>query len=94
MKFENTENLTGVSITGDYYDFNNLVDAFHTIIVDEYSEKNSEDVELSIRILGVCYDIRHACQGDREVVLLDNDMDDKKMKYHSIRTTNKNVYYK
>lgn len=94
IKFENTENLTGVSITGDYYDFNNLVDAFHTITVDEYSEKNSEYVEMSIRVLGVCYDIRHAYQGDREVILLDNDMDDEKMKYHSIITTTKNVYYK
>jgi len=94
IKFENTENLAGVSITGDYYDFNNLVDAFHNITVDEYSEKNSEYAEMSIRVLGVCYDIRHAYQGDREVVLLDNEMDDEKMKYHSILTTSKNVYYK
>ena len=94
IKFENTENLTGVSIIGDYYDFNNLVEAFHTITVDEYSGKNSEYVEMSTRILGVCYDIRHAYQGDREIILMDNGMDDEKMKYHSIITTTKNAYYK
>lgn len=94
IKFENTENLTGVCITGDYYDFDNLVDAFHKITVDEYSEKNSQYAEMSLRVLGVCYDIRHAYQGDREVILLDNNMDDEKMKYHPVITTTKNVYYK
>lgn len=94
IKFENTENLTGVSIIGDYYDFKNLIEAFYAITVNEYSEKNREYVEMSIRVLGVCYDIRHAYQGDREVILIDNDMDDEKMKFHSIITTTTNVYYK
>jgi hypothetical protein len=31
IKFENTENLTGVSITGDFDDFYSLVEAFHQI---------------------------------------------------------------
>ncbi|NLJ59148.1 MAG: hypothetical protein GX339_09935 [Tissierellia bacterium] len=94
IKFENTDNLTGVSLIGDYYDFYNLVEAFHTITVDDYSEKNTEYIEMSIRVLGVCYDIRHAYQGDREVVFMDNNMDDDKMKYHSIISSTKNVYYK
>lgn len=94
IKFENTENLTGVSITGDFDDFYSLVEAFHEITVDEYSETSSEYVEMSIRVLGICYDIRHSYQGDREIVLMDNYMDEEKMKYHSIITPNKNVYYK
>ena len=94
IKFENTENLTGVSISGDYYDFERLVDSLHTITVVEYSEKNSDYAEISIRVLGICYDIRHAYQGDREVILMDNNMDDEKMKYHSVITNTKNVYYK
>lgn len=94
IKFENTENLTGVSIIGDYYDLYKLVDAFHAITVDDYSEKNKQYEEMSTRVLSVCYDIRHAYQGDREVILLDNNMDNEKMGYHSIITTTKNVYYK
>lgn len=94
IKFENTENLTGVSLTGDFDDLYNLVEAFHNITVDEYSEKNSGYVEMSTRVLGICYDIRHAYQGDREVVLMENYMDEEKMKYHSIITPKKNLYYK
>lgn len=94
IKLENTENLTGISIVGDYYDLDNLVEAFHTITVDEFSGKNSEYIEMSTRILSICYDIRHAYQGDREVVLMDNNMDEHKMKYHSIITNTTNVYYK
>lgn len=78
IKLENTENLTGISIIGDYYDLDNLVEAFHTITVDEFSGEHSEYVEMSTRILSICYDIRHAYQGDREVVLMDNNMDEYK----------------
>ena len=94
IKLENTEKLTGISIIGDYYDLDNLVEAFHTITVDEFSGENSEYVEMSTRILSICYDIRHAYQGDREVILMDNNMDEYKMKYHSIVTNTKNIYYK
>ncbi len=29
---------------------------------------------MSTRVLGVCYDVRHAYQGDREIELVDNGM--------------------
>ncbi len=94
IKLQNTENLTGVSISGDFYDLDNLVDALHKITIDEFSETNSEYVDMSTRVLGVCYDIRHALQGDREIVLMDNNMDNEKMRYHSTITNTNNVYYK
>ena len=35
LMLENTANLAGISICGDYYDLNSLVDAFHEIAIDE-----------------------------------------------------------
>ncbi|MEW6624392.1 MAG: hypothetical protein AB1420_14925 [Bacillota bacterium] len=91
---KNTENLAGVSISGDFYDLDKLVDAFHTITIDEFAEKHTKHIRISTRVLGLCYDVRHALQGDREVELLDNGLDEEKMKFHSIITPKTNVYYK
>ncbi|MDA8233408.1 MAG: hypothetical protein M0Z31_01105 [Clostridia bacterium] len=89
----NTPNLTGVTISGDFSDLYNLVEAFHEITIDEYSEKHHRYIEISTRVLGLCYDIRHAYQGDRAVELVDNDMTEDKMKWHSIIAPKNNVYY-
>lgn len=88
ITIENTENLVRVCISGDYNDLDKLVDASYTITIDEYSEKNKSHVEISTRVLGLCYDVRHALQGDREVELVDNGMGEDKMKYHSIYCDN------
>jgi len=90
---ENTDNLAGVTICGDYEDLYNLVDAFHTLTISEDDLKYSEYIYMSIRVLGLCYDIRHASQGDREVVLVDNGMTSDCMVWHEMVVPKKNVYY-
>ena len=37
---KNTENLAGVSISGDVYDLDKLVDALYTITIDEFEGTN------------------------------------------------------
>lgn len=93
ISIKNTPNLAGVVISGDFDDFYSLVDAFYEITIDEYSEKHQQFIGVSTRVLGLCYDIRHAYQGDREIELVDNNMTDGKMKWHSIITPKNNVYY-
>lgn len=93
ISIKNTENLTGVTISGDFDDLYNLVEALHEITIHDYSEKHHEYIEISTRVLGLCYDIRHAYQGDREVELVENHMTEDKMKWHSIITPKHNVYY-
>ena len=90
---KNTPNLTGVTISGDFNDLYNLVEAFHEISIDEYSERHQQYIGISTRLLGLCYDIRHAYQGDREVELVANNMNEDKMKWHSLITPLNNVYY-
>lgn len=88
----NTPNNTGVAIYGDQMDFENLYDALHEVVGNE-----GEFVAYSaarIRVLGVCYDIRHALMGDREIEFVDNGMDADRMKWMSTIAPDKNVYLK
>lgn len=93
INIKNTENLAGVTISGDYNDLSSLVEAFYDITIDENSEKYHGYIDISTRVLGLCYDIRHAYQGDREVELTDNNMTEEKMKWHSVIAPKCNVYY-
>jgi hypothetical protein len=69
----NTPNNAGVAIHGDYMDFKRLYNALHEIVGDEYQYPNYEGARL--RVLGDCYDIRHAFMGDRELEFVDNGID-------------------
>ena len=93
IKIENTPNLTGVKISGDFHDMYELVDAFHTIAVYEDSEKHQEYFQMSTRVLGLCYDIRHAYMGHRDVELVDNSCTDELKQWHKIKIPEKNLYY-
>jgi len=89
-----SSHLTGVTIQGDFDDFYDLVDSIHRMVSD-YEEDDDRDFYFGIknRLFGICYDIRHAYQGEREVVLLDNGMNEDTMKWHNLITPEKNVYY-
>ncbi len=93
ISIKNTENLVGVTISGDFDDLYNLVEAFHDITISEYSDKHQDYIEMSTRVLGICYDIRHAYQGDRDIKLVENNMNEETMRWHSIITPQNNVYY-
>ena len=96
IKITTTEHLAGVRLVGDYEDLYQLVEAIHEIVVDEYSEKYekySRYAAASLRVLGVCYDIRHAYQGDRDVVTESNGMTRETMTFHKRIVPEDNVYY-
>ncbi|MGI5822722.1 MAG: DUF6904 family protein [Dethiobacteria bacterium] len=93
ITIKNTPHLTGVTVSGDFNDFYNLVEAFHDITIDEYSEKHQQYFDISTRVLGVCHDIRHAYQGERAIELVDNNLTEDVMKWHSIIASKNNVYY-
>jgi hypothetical protein len=86
----NTPNHVGVTVHGDCLDFNELYDALHDIIGEEDQYTAYEAVR--IRLLGVCYDIRHAIMGDREIEFVDNGMNEDKMKVLAMITPKKNIY--
>lgn len=92
IKVTPTKHLTGVTIQGDYYDFKQIVDSIYNITgVDEdishpyYAVRN--------RLLAICYDIRHASMGNRDVVTKDNGINTEIMKWHNMIVPERNVYY-
>ena len=93
ISIRNTENLTGVTVRGDFEDLYNLVEAFHEITIDEDAKKYREYIGISTRLLGTCYDIRHAYMGDREIVLVDNNLSEEAMKWHETIAPKQNVHY-
>lgn len=92
LKTKPTKNLTGINIQGDFNDFYELVESIYNITRSE-EDVNSPYYSVSIRLLGICYEIRHAYQGDREVELIDNGMNEEIMKSHSMIVPKQNLYY-
>ena len=51
---KNTPNNAGVTVYGDYMDFENLYEALHNITGDEYEFHGYSQIRL--RVLAVCYE--------------------------------------
>lgn len=64
LKVASTENRTGILLSGNWEDLNALYDAISNLLGEEGFYKGYDDV--STRILGLSYELRHAYQGDRE----------------------------
>ena len=87
-----TENLTGVTVEGCFDDFYELTDSIYRMTG---LEESYDDIYWSVknRLLAVCYDIRHAYMGDREVKLVDNGVHDEMMKWHSMILPKQEVHF-
>ncbi len=86
-----TPNYAGVTLSGDLGDLKELNQAFHDIVGNE--EKHPSLSSVHHRIMGLCYDLRHALLGDRGIKLVDNGMNTNKMKYHQAIAPQNNLYY-
>jgi hypothetical protein len=97
IRIKNTEQLTGVSISGDFNDLDAVVDAIYALTVSDMDEdlnrKTLPYMNISTRVLGMCYDIRHAAMGDREVFVEENGIEEIHMRFHEERFPRENVYY-
>ena len=87
-----TENLAGITLEGDYDDLHEIVKSIYRMTG---LEEDYEDDYWSVknRLLGVCYDIRHAFMGDREVKLVDNGVHEEIMKWHSMILPRQEVHF-
>lgn len=74
-----TNKKSGITLWGDYKDLDNLYDT-----VGYLSETNILKGSLSDFVLGLCYDIRHAYQGSREIEIYGHDEIDK-AKYYGVK---------
>lgn len=86
-----TPNLTGVKISGDYFDLDELNQALYHIVGDE--NKYYDYAGSRMRILSISYEIRHAAQGDRNVESVFNGLHDHTKKQHGFIAPDKNIYF-
>lgn len=88
----NTPQLAGVEVLGDRLDYERLYEALHTVVG---TENEMPDFSCAgTRVLGICYDLRHALQGDREIEFVDNGLDAGMKKQLAVLAPDKNVYLK
>jgi len=90
ISIQPTQHLTGVTVSGDVHDFQELYDALHAIVGQESEYPNYDAVRL--RVLGVCYDIRHAIMGNRGAKHVPNGLDRDGMRFLSITGSEMNIY--
>lgn len=86
-----TENMTGVTISGDYNDLNNLHSAISNVISYEDKFGGYECVQLTLSALN--YDLRHAYMGNRMIEQIDNGMTADLRAYHKVICYDTNIYY-
>ncbi|WP_134702997.1 hypothetical protein [Ammoniphilus sp. YIM 78166] len=89
---KNTPNNMGIAVYGDYLDIEELYEALHAIVGEEEEYPAYETARL--RVLGVCYDMRHALMGNREMEFVENGLDDEKKKWLGVIAPDKNIYLK
>ena len=68
-----TPKLLGVLIKGSYNDFDELVDCIHRLTHDYSEDPSNLLYGVAMRMLGLCYDIRHAIQGDRNMEIVETE---------------------
>lgn len=90
IHMKNTPNLLGVMTLGDFHDFEELYEALHMIVGEEMEYPHYEAVRL--RVLGVCYDIRHSLMGGRSAQHVPNGLDEERMQRLSIIGAEMNIY--
>ncbi|MFD1030048.1 DUF6904 family protein [Metaplanococcus flavidus] len=86
-----TPNHTGVKISGDYFDLDDLNQAFYKVIGKEGQFHGYEGSRM--RLLGLSYEIRHAAQGDRNVEFVFNGLHEHMMKEKGFIAPDKNIYF-
>ncbi|ALX50031.1 DUF6904 family protein [Lentibacillus amyloliquefaciens] len=91
LKAEHTPNYAGITLYGDFHDFEQLYEALHDIVGEEGEHPPYEEVRLYI--LSFCYYLRHAFMGHRESAFVDNGMTEDTMKFMNIAGSTKNIYF-
>lgn len=90
LKAEHTPNMTGVLLTGDFEDFYELYEALHKIVGDVEASKGY--YAPGLRVLGLCYDLRHAFMGNRNAGFKEHGLNAEQMQFLSLVGPKQNLY--
>lgn len=74
IRIQDTKNMIGITIHGDYEDLQTLHHAISDYLRFYFDHQDGPGAYSCYEnILGLCYDIRHAYQGDRNIEAVDNN---------------------
>lgn len=90
LSIENTKNLAGVTLSGTYDDFYELYHSMSNVL----GPPPETDSMTALRILGICYDLRHCFMGHREAEITDNGFHDELQEFHGLKHPSTNVHYR
>ena len=90
LQINNTPHYAGVTVAGDYQDLDELYEALHLIVGEEDELPAYDSVRL--RVLGVCYDIRHSLMGGRGAIAVPNGFDRERAGHMPIIGPETNIY--
>lgn len=91
LLLKNTENLTGASISGDFWDLDETCSSIYHLLGEE--GRYFEWQGARIRLLSIAYNLRHASRGERKVEFVANGLPKEVMKTHNFIAPNHNIYF-
>lgn len=91
LALKSTENMTGVLISGDFWDLDELCSAIHHLTGKEDRYMDWQGARM--RLLGVTSEIRYAYQGNRNIDFVANGLHKEMMKSHDFIAPENNIYY-
>ena len=91
LTIQPTEMLTGVRISGDYWDIDALLRSIYDVTGDENRYFDFQGAR--IRILHLCLELRNAVKGERNIEFITNGIHNGLEKEKAILAPKKNVYY-
>ncbi|AHN23786.1 MULTISPECIES: DUF6904 family protein [Lysinibacillus] len=91
LSIQSTEQLTGVRISGDFWDLDALIQAIYQVTGDENKYYDYQGARL--RILGICRNLHQAMQGEHQLEFVSNGLNKSILSRHETIFPTKNVYY-
>ncbi|MGN7477680.1 DUF6904 family protein [Solibacillus silvestris] len=91
LTIQPTENLTGLTVSGDYWDLDDLIHAIYEVIGEEKRYFHFEGVRQ--RLLTVCLKMRQASKGEHGIDYIANGISKDALKRMNAIIPEKNIYY-
>lgn len=91
LTIQPTDMLTGVQLSGDYWDLDSLVTAIYELIGEEDHYLDFQGARS--RIVGVCVDIRKATKGEKHIEFVGNGIHKELEKKNQMLAPKKNIYF-
>lgn len=86
-----TENLTGLTVSGDYWDLDDIIHAIYEVSGEEKRYFHYEGIRQ--RLLTVCLKMRQASKGEHHIELMANGINKEARKKMNAIIPERNIYY-